>query len=78
MPIVRDVNVLRSEIVALLPTNSPVLYRDFLAQLSEAGLGEGQAQIDGMKANGMVERWLEERDGHPVHLIARPGVRSQS
>jgi len=77
MPLIRDRAVLRSEIVALLPEDQPVVYKEFVAQMSEAGLGEGLGEIHGMKQNGQVDRWLEaDENGHVVHYIARPGVRS--
>lgn len=77
MPTIKDRRVLQQEIVNLLPEGAPIPYKEFLAQLSEAGLGEGIGEINGMKAAGMVDRWLEsDVDGHVVHFIARPAFRS--
>lgn len=78
MPVMQSRENLRQAIIDLLPVGERVEYKPFLQALSEAGLSEGIGEIDGMKATGSVERWLEaDADGHPVHYIARAGVRSQ-
>lgn len=78
MPTMRDVSILREEVIAQLPNDRPVPYKQFLAQLDENGLSEGKAQIEGMKATGMVDRWLQVgATGLLEHVIARPGLRGE-